>query len=65
MTLVLLQMGFKMFKQSKGIRSAASEAGDDLIVIQAAYLAGVAFHHGIAQRNLAITTENHFTVAAY
>ena len=62
---VFFQLGFKQFEQREGVRRAACEAGQHPILVEAAYLAGIAFHHGIAQRNLAVTANHHAAVPAY
>ena len=41
--LVFFQLGFKAFEQGKGIGGTTGETGNDLILVEAAYLAGVAW----------------------
>jgi len=41
-----------------------SKTGDDLAVVQATDLFRVAFHHGVAERNLAVAAHDDFAVAA-
>jgi hypothetical protein len=54
---VLLQFGFEIVEQGEGIGSATSESGNDLIVVEAAHLAGLALHDGVAKRDLAVAAE--------
>ena len=60
-----LQFTFKQFEQRKSIRSTARKARDDFVVVQTADLFHVAFHYGIAQRGLTITSDDHMAVTAY
>ena len=52
------QFTFKQFEQRKSIRSTARKARDDFVVVQTADLFHVAFHYGIAQRGLTITSDD-------
>lgn len=65
MALMHFQFAFKQFEQRKSIRSTARKARDDFVVVQTADLFHVAFHYGIAQRGLTITSDDHITVTAY
>src|SRR5690606_20483174 len=56
---------FEAFEQGEGIGGGPGEAGQHLAVIQTADLLGVAFHHGVAQGNLAVAAHDDFAVAAY
>jgi len=58
-------LGFKAFEQGKGIGGTTGETGNDLILVEAAYLAGVALHDGVAEGYLAVTTDHDLAVAAY
>ena len=62
---MFLQLGFEIFKQGKGIGGATGKTGDDAVVVEAAYLAGIALHDGITQRNLANGTDDHLVAAAH
>ncbi|MCY1462000.1 hypothetical protein D9M71_797230 [compost metagenome] len=64
MALVFFQLAFKTFEQGEGVGGGTGEAGDDLTVVQAADFLGVAFHHGVAERNLAVAAHDDFAVAA-
>ncbi|MCY1187375.1 hypothetical protein D9M73_283450 [compost metagenome] len=61
---MLFKLAFKALEQGEGVGGGTSEAGDDLAVIQAAHFLGVAFHHGIAEGNLAVAAHDDFAVAA-
>ncbi|MNP04010.1 hypothetical protein D3C76_959110 [compost metagenome] len=61
---MLFKLAFKALEQGKGVGGGTGETGDDLAVIQAAHFLGVAFHHGIAERNLAVAAHDDFAVAA-
>ncbi len=65
MALMHFQFTFKQFEQRKSIRSTARKARDDFVVVQTADLFHVAFHYGIAQRGLTITSDDHMAVTAY
>ena len=58
-----LQLGFKTLQQGKGIGGTTGETGQHLASKQAVHLAGIAFHDGIAKRNLAIAANDHLTIA--
>jgi hypothetical protein len=62
---MFFQLSFEAFEQGEGVGSGASETGDDLAVIKATDFLGVAFHDGVAQRNLAVTRHDDFAVAAH
>ncbi|SPZ77322.1 Uncharacterised protein [Shigella dysenteriae] len=64
MALMHFQFTFKQFEQRKSIRSTARKARDDFVVVQTD-LFHVAFHYGIAQRGLTITSDDHMAVTAY
>ncbi|CAO3313438.1 hypothetical protein METHP15_990015 [Pseudomonas sp. P15-2025] len=64
MTLVFFQLTFKALEQGEGVGSGAGEARDDLAVVQAAHLLGVAFHHGVAEGYLAVAAHDDFAVTA-
>jgi hypothetical protein len=54
---MLFELLFEAFEEREGVRRAAGEACDYLILIELAHLARIAFHDGVALRDL--------TVAAY
>ena len=60
---VLLQLGLEALEQREGVGGAAGEAGEDLAVVQAAHLAGVALHDGVAERDLAVAADRDTAVA--
>ncbi|GGC07180.1 hypothetical protein GCM10007171_25270 [Dickeya fangzhongdai] len=60
-----LQLAFEQFKQGKRIGGAASESGDNPVVVQTAYFTHVAFHYGVAQGGLSVSANHDLTVAAY
>lgn len=60
---MLFQFGFKTFKKGEGVGCAAGEAGDDVIVVQAANLTGIAFHDGITHADLTIPANHDSAVA--
>ena len=61
---MFFQFAFEVLKQGEGIGGGAGETGQDLIVIQAADLAGIALHNGFAKADLAITADHDTIVAA-
>ena len=65
MALVFLQLPFEALEEGEGIGGGAGEAGQDLAVIEAADLLGVAFHDGVAEGNLAVAAHDDFAVAAH
>jgi hypothetical protein len=54
-----------MFKQGKRISGSAGKTSDDFIVVQAAHFASIAFHHRVAQSNLAVTANHDFIASAH
>jgi len=65
MALVFLQLTFEALEEGEGVSGGAGETGQHLAVIEAADLLGVAFHHGIAEGNLAVAAHDDFAVAAH
>jgi len=57
MSLVLLQLGFKAFKQGKGIGRGAGETGQHFAVMEFSHLAGGAFDDNIAQGHLTVAPD--------
>ena len=64
MPLVLFQLGFETFEQSKGVGGATGEPGNDFAMKKPTNLAGVALHDSVAQANLAITTDDDVVASA-
>ena len=62
---MFLQLPFEAFKEGEGVGGDAVAARQDLAVLEAADLLGVAFHDGVAQGNLAVAAHYDFAVAAY
>ena len=62
---MFFQLCFKQFKQGKGIGGAAGETGQDLVLVKAPHLAGVAFHDGVAHRHLAVAANDYAVAAAH
>ncbi|GAA3915462.1 hypothetical protein GCM10022405_45630 [Gibbsiella dentisursi] len=59
------QLAFEQFEQREGVSSTPGETSDDFVVVKAAHFFHVAFHHGVTQSGLAITTDNYLAVTAY
>ncbi|MNY59270.1 hypothetical protein D3C86_1956990 [compost metagenome] len=64
MALVFFQLAFKALEQGEGICGGAGKTGQYLAVIEAANLFRIAFHHGVAEGNLAVAAHDDFAVAA-
>ena len=62
---VLLELGLEALEQREGIGRAAGETRQDLILEQPPHLAGVALEHGVAQRDLTVTADDHAVAAPY
>ncbi|KAG0765460.1 hypothetical protein G6F22_018014 [Rhizopus arrhizus] len=61
---VLFQLGLEQLEQGEGIGGGTGEAGQHLAVAaQAAHLARIALHHGVAQRDLAVAGNGHVLAA--
>ena len=63
-TLMFLKLAFETFEEGEGVSGGPGKTGDNLAVLQAANFLRVAFHHGIAQGNLAVAAHDDFAVAA-
>ncbi|MNN15449.1 hypothetical protein D3C81_1285530 [compost metagenome] len=63
MALVFFQLAFETFEKGKGVSRGTGKTGEDFAVVQATDFLGVAFHHGIAERNLAVAAHDDFAVA--
>ena len=60
-----LQLGLQPFQQGEGVGGGAREAGEHRAAgADAAHLAGVALHHGLAERDLAVAGHRDLPVAA-
>src|SRR6185437_4750654 len=62
---VLLQLAFEALEEREGVRRAAGEAGDHLVVVELAHLACVALHDGVAERHLAVAGQRDDAVAPH
>ena len=62
--LVFLKLAFETLEEREGVSGGPGKTGDDLAVVQATNFLRVAFHHGIAERNLAVAAHDDFAVAA-
>src|SRR5207342_2568118 len=63
---VLLELGLEQFEQGEGIGRRAGEAGQHLaIAAEAAHLARVGFHDGVAESDLAIAGDGDMAIAAH
>ena len=58
-------LAFEALEQREGVGGAAGETGEHLVLIEAANLAGIALHDGIAQRNLTVAADHHAAVTAH
>ena len=65
MALMLLKLAFETFEEGEGIGGGPGETGDHFAVVQAAHFLRIAFHDGIAERNLAVAGHDDFAVAAH
>jgi hypothetical protein len=63
--LVLFQLGFEAFLQGERVGGGAGEPGQDLVVVQAADLAGRALDDDVAQGDLAIAAQCDAVPAAH
>src|SRR5215470_14069685 len=62
---VLLELTLEALEQREGIGGSAGKAGQHLAIAQAAHLAGVALHDGVAEGDLAVATQRNRAFAAY
>ena len=65
MALVLFQLGFETLEQGEGVRRAAGESGQNLVVVDAAHLARVGLDHDIAEGDLAVAAEGDLIAAPH
>jgi hypothetical protein len=61
---MFLKLTFETFEEGEGVGGSPGKTGDDLAVVQATNFLRIAFHHGIAERNLAVATHDDFAMAA-
>src|SRR5262249_13286708 len=62
---VRLDFGSEALEQRECVRGAAGESGQDLALVQWADFAGIAFHHRVAHRYLAVAADGDHAVAAH
>ncbi len=55
---MLLQLSFEAFEQRESISSGAGKSGNDAVLVEPAYFAGIGFHDGVTQRDLAVATHD-------
>jgi len=55
---MLLQLGLQPLEESEGIGRGAGKAGQDIAFAEPPHLAGIGFHHGRAQGNLAVACDD-------
>ena len=51
---VLLELGLEALEEGEGVGGGAGEAGQHLVVVHPAHLAGARLHDGLAHRDLAV-----------
>ena len=59
-----LQLSFKQLEQGKGIGRSTGKSGNDPVVIEAAYRAGIALYNSVSHGYLDITTNGHVFAAS-
>ena len=62
---VAFEHAFETFQQGKCIGRGAGKSRDDLVVVDLAHLGGIALHHRVTQRDLAITADNDRAVTSH
>jgi sugar phosphate isomerase/epimerase len=65
LALMLFQLGLEALEQREGIRRAAGEAGQDLLVVEPPHLARGGLDHDVAQRHLAVAAEGDAVAAPH
>ncbi len=55
---ILLQLGLQPLEQGEGVGGGAGEARDHRALGEAAHLAGIALHDGLAERDLAVAADH-------
>jgi hypothetical protein len=61
--LVLLQLALEALEQGEGVRGGAGEAGQHLVVVELADLAGGCLDDDVAQGDLAVAADRHLPAA--
>src|SRR5438270_1748695 len=61
---ILLKLGLKAAEQRKRIGSRSRKSGQDLVLVQTAYLSGRVLDDAFAQRNLSVSSHDNFAVLA-
>ena len=64
LALMLFQLGFEALEQRERIRRATGKSGQNLVVVQPAYLACGGLDNDIAEGDLAIAAERYLIAAA-
>src|SRR5207302_5279840 len=62
---VALELLFELLEQRERVRGRSREAGEDLPALDRPDLVRVRFHHGVAERHLAVAAQGHVAVAAH
>ena len=62
---MLVKLRFEALEQREGVRSAAGEAGEDAILVQAAHLFRAALDDDVAERDLTVAAEGYGAIAPY
>jgi len=57
MALVLFELGFETLKERESIGRGTGKAGQHLVAVQLAHLAGAGFDDDAAQRHLAVAAQ--------
>src|ERR1022692_2672871 len=58
-----LELALKTLEQRKGVRGAAGKARQHLAAVQATHLSGIALHHALSERHLAVAADRNATMA--
>ena len=61
---MFFQFGLKHFKQGEGIGCGASKTSQNFVAVQTPDFAGIGFHYGVAQGDLAISANHHLFIVA-
>ena len=62
---MLLQLPLEALEEGEGIGRTAGEAGDDLVVVDAAHFFRIALDDGIAKGNLTVARHDHVAAPAH
>src|SRR5207253_9361281 len=63
--LVLVELRLEALEEREGVRGAAGEAGEDLVLMQTAHLLCAALDHHLAERHLPVAAERDARAAAH